>query len=142
MITTIGGWLAGKVSGIIIFILACLSIPFFVGMVVQTVRIDGLDLGGWYAITGYKTALATDETALVTLRGNNTVLDAGLKKCNGGVTDVADAAKALHEATAALVAAKEALADQNKKNIAAINAIKSSGEKCPVAESILNAGFQ
>lgn len=137
----IAGWLAGKVSGIIIFILACLSIPLFIGMTVQAVRIDGLDLGGWYAVKGYKALYAADEANLVTLRSNQAVLSDGLKTCNASVDALSTAGKRMSDAADRLVAAAAPLLNQSQRAAAAVAAIKATGATCPSVSAIIATGF-
>ncbi len=138
----IAAWLAGKASGMIIFCVACLSVILLPMVIVQTVRIDGLDLGGWYAVKGYKPLYEGLLIENGTLRNNNDVLDRGLKTCNASVDGIAAAGKALTNATAALIAQARAGSQQLVSNAAAIKAIKSTNEKCPVADAILTRGFQ
>ena len=79
---------------------------------------------------------------LATAKGNAITLGKGLDACNTSVDGIATAGKAL-------TAAAQLLADQAKAgqqslatNAKALNAVKSSAEKCPVADAIMEAGFQ
>lgn len=138
----IAAWLAGKVSGIIIFCLACLGVILIPAMIVQTVRINGVSVFGWYAIQGYKPLYEADEKALTTLRGNNAALDHGLTVCNGSIDALKIAGDHLAASTNALIQEMEKNNATLLTNIAALKRIKSSEEKCPVADTILTAGFR
>lgn len=138
----IAAWLAGKASGIIIFCVACLSVILLPMLVVQTVRIDGLDLGGWYAVKGYKPLY---EAALVdanTLRSNNAALDHGLNTCNASVDTLKKVGDALAANAQKLIDAANKLASRANSNAAAVAAIKSTDAKCPSASAIIDRGFQ
>lgn len=138
----IAAWLAGKVSGLIIFCLACLGVLLIPAMIVQTVRINGVSVFGWYAIQGYKPMYEADERDLATLRGNNAALTNGLNTCNGSIDALKLAGEHLAASTNAIIAQMEKNNAALLTNIAALKAIKSSEEKCPVADSILTRGFQ
>lgn len=138
----IEGWLAGKLSGIIIFAVACLSVILLPMVVVQTVRIDGLDLGGWYAVDGYKPLYERALTELVTLRGNNHALEHGLETCNASVDALKKAGDTMTANAQALIAAANGLQPPLAAAAAAVRAMKSSNEKCPVADAIISRGFQ
>jgi hypothetical protein len=139
----IAGWLAGKASGIIIFCIACLSIILLPVAVIQTVRINGFAPFGWFTVfEGYKPKLELTLKENATLRSNNAALDNGLKTCNASVDGIAIAGKALTDATNTIVAQKKRERAQLASNIAAMKGVKSSNEKCPVADSIITRGFQ
>ena len=139
----IATWLTGKVSGLIIFCIACISIILLPIAVIQTVRINGFAPFGWFTVfDGYKPQLELALKENVTLRSNNSALDHGLQTCNASVDGIAKAGKALTDATNALVAQLWAENVQLAANIAAIKGIKSTNEKCPVADSIITRGFQ
>lgn len=138
----IATWLAGKVSGIIIFAIACLSIILLPVAIVQTIRINGVSFLGWYAIDGYKPLYEKFKDENGTLRSNNAALDHGLNTCNASVDGIAKAGKALTDATSALVSQLRAENARLASNIAAIKGIKSTNEQCPVADAILTRGFQ
>lgn len=138
----IAAWLAGKLSSIIIFAIACLSIVLLPVAIIQTVRINGISLLGWYAIDGYKPLYEKLSTENATLLANQSALRDGLHTCNASVD-------AIKKAGDLLTLAAQRLADQARKgqgqldaNAAAVRAIKSSDEKCPVADAILRRGFQ
>lgn len=138
----IATWLADKVWGIVIFCVACLSVILLPALVVQTVRINGITILGWSITDGYKPLYEKDEAALVTLRGNNAALSDGIKVCNASVDQLhAAGAKATADAQAA-IADREKDAAAYLANIAALKKIKSTNEKCPVGDSILNGAFQ
>jgi len=139
----IATWLAGKLSGLIIFLIACLSIILVPVSAIQTVRLNGISVFGWYAVHGYKPMWEADERDLVTLRDNQQTLKTGLNACNAGVDATKAAGNAMRDAANALIAAAAANANSLKGNIAAIAAVKASPtETCPVADSIIKKGFQ
>lgn len=138
----IAAWLSGKISGLIIFCLACLSVVLLPMLVVQTVRIDGFDLAGWYVVKGFRPLYLQDENDLKTLRTNQDTLKAGIATCNGSV----DALKKIGDARVADAQSKIAAAEGRALSLQAIiiklENIKSTNEVCPVADQILRAGFQ
>lgn len=138
----IASWLAGKASGIIIFCIACLSVVLLPMVVVQTVRIDGLDLGGWYAVEGYKPLYERSLTELVTLRGNNAALDHGLQTCNASVDALKIAGDLLTRNAQKLIAIAGQMQSRLDGNAAAVHAMKSSDAKCPTVDAIIGRGFQ
>jgi hypothetical protein len=121
---------------------AVLAVIFLLCATVQTVRINGISVFGLYAVKGYKPMYEADEKDLVTLRNNQLVLSNGLLTCNASVDALSAAGKKMSDATQKLVDAAGAVQTQLKGNIVAMKAIKSSNEKCPVAESILLRAFQ
>ena len=138
----IATWLAGKTSGIIIFAIACLSIILLPIAAIQTVRINGVSFLGWYVIDGYKPLYEKYLNENTTLRSNNSALDHGLQTCNASVDGIAKAGQVLTAATNALIAQLKADNAHLAANISAIKGIKSTNEKCPVADSIITRGFQ
>lgn len=138
----ISSWLAGKISGIIIFCVACLSVILLPMMVVQTVRIDGLDLGGWYAVKGYKPLYEAALVDVTTLRGNNAALDHGLSTCNASVDALKKAGDLFTANAQKLIDAANGLASRANANAAAVHAIKATDAKCPSAGAIIDRGFQ
>lgn len=138
----IAGWLAGKISGIIIFLIACLSIVLLPAVVIQTVRINGISVFGWYAVSGYKPLYEADERDLVTLRGNQRELQRGLDTCNASVTSLKTASDALNKATQALIEQRLKEAEQFQSRINAVQAIKSTGAKCPSVDNVFQTGFK
>lgn len=138
----IEGWLAGKLSGLVIFAVACLSVVLIPAVVVQTVRIDGLDIFGWYAVDGYRPLYLQAKIDLTTLRGNNRTLEAGITTCNASVDALKRAGDArLADAQRQVEEAATHAADL-QRDIARLRAVKSSQEVCPNADMILRAGFQ
>lgn len=127
---------------ILAMIAAALAIIFLLCSVAQTVRINGISVFGLYAVKGYKPMWEADEKDLVTLRGNQLVLSNGLLTCNASVSALKVAGDQVTAAAQKLVDAANAAQQRLKDNISAMKAIKSSDEKCPVAESILMRGFQ
>jgi hypothetical protein len=127
---------------ILAIVAAVLAVIFLLCAVVQTVRINGVSVFGLYAINGYKPMWEKDEQDLVTLRDNQKALSAGLLTCSTSVSAMHDIGVKLTDAAQKLVDAANTNAQQLQNNVAAIKAIKSSGEKCPVAESILMRAFQ
>lgn len=121
---------------------AVLAVIFLLCASVQTVRINGISIFGLYAVNGYKPMWEKDEIALVTLRDSQKALSAGLLTCNTSVNAMHDTGVKVSAAAQKLVDVANANAQQLQNNVAAIKAIKSSSEKCPVAESILMRAFQ
>lgn len=141
--------LTGKISGIIIFCIACLSIILLPIAIVQTVRLNGVTFLGWHIVDGAIAARdiayqARDkaESDLRTSQGNQTRLEAGLKQCNGSIDNLAKTGVAITAAADKLIAAAAKGQTVIKGNIDAIRAIQSTGEKCPAADAILSRGFQ
>lgn len=127
---------------VLAMIAAALAIIFLLCAVAQTVRINGISVFGMYAVKGYKPMWEADERDLVTLRNNQLVLSNGLMTCNASVTALKVAGDNVTAAAQKLVDAANAAQHQLNGNISALKAIKSSGEKCPVAETILMRAFQ
>lgn len=138
----IAGWLANKALGMLIFCIACLAPFLLVGMIVQTVRIDGLDLGGLYLVQGYKAEAASAEHDLDTLRSNQASLRHGLDVCNTSVDSIAKAAGMMTANAKALIDAAAPLRSAAAGAVKVINAIKSTRETCPTADSIFTEGFR
>ena len=138
----IATWLAGKLSGIIIFCIACLSIILIPAVIVQTVRINGISFFGWYAVDGYKPMFERDEKDLVTYRNNQAALQNGLNICNTSVDNIAKAGKMMTDIAQELADQAKQSAEQLRGNISALQSIKSSDEKCPVADFIIQRGLQ
>lgn len=99
--------------------------------------------GGFYledrldqaAIIRLSTSVATEKGELATLQH-------GLDTCNTSVAGIAVAGKKLTDAAQQLVDQANANRAKATAAIAAIGAIKSSDEKCPVAQSIIERAFQ
>lgn len=127
---------------ILAIIAAVLAVIFLLCATVQTVRINGISVFGLYALKGYKPMYEADERDLVTLRNNQKALSDGLLTCNASVDALKVAGDKMSAAAQKLVDAAGVVQTQLKGNIAAMKAIKSSDEKCPVGESILLRAFQ
>ncbi len=79
---------------------------------------------------------------LATAKANSATLGKAVDQCNASVDGIAKAGKTLTDAAQHLI--DQANADRAKYTAAinAFNAIKSSDEKCPVAQSIIERAFQ
>lgn len=132
----------GIADKVLAMIAAALAIILLLCASVQTVRINGISVFGLYAVKGYKPMWEQDEKDLSTLRDNQKALSAGLMTCNTSVSAMHDLGVQVSAATQKLVDVANGNAQQLQNNVAAIKAIKSSSEKCPVAESILMRAFQ
>lgn len=157
----IAGWLAGKLSGIIIFCIACLAPITAIGWGYEAVKLHGIGFDGPFGIhvvlahgaildrdnaikdkmtaeadrDRYKKDLDTAHKSIGNLQG-------GLTQCNGSVDKLHDTGTAITAAANKLVIQAAKGQDQLKGNLAAIAAIQSTGEKCPAADAILSRGFQ
>lgn len=123
-------------------ILLALLILCGVGLAIQTVRINGVSLFGWYAVDGYKPlyeAALLDNSTLKTSVSN---LDTGLKTCNASVAGMKSASDRLTAQANHLIEIANGIQAKLNGNIAALRAVKSSDEKCPVADMILEKAFQ
>ena len=138
----IAGWLAGKVSGIIIFCVACLSVVLLPMLIVQTIRIDGLDLAGWYVVKGYKPLYEAVSRNNDILKANQVTLQAGLDTCNASVKAAKLAGDKRVSAAQALIAEANKKRDKDDATIAAMRRILSSKEVCAVADTIITTGLQ
>lgn len=138
----IAGILADKLWGAVIFFVACLAVVLIPAVVVQTVRIDGLDIFGLYAVKGYRPMYLQDEIDLGTLRQNNDKLTTGIATCNASVDNIKKEGDARTAAANAKIAAAQAQVQGLQSAIDRIKAIKSSKEICPVAGDIIRSGFQ
>lgn len=137
----IATWLAGKVSGIIIFLIACLSIVLIPAVIVQTVRLNGISVFGWYAVDGYKPMYEKLLFKDNILLGNVSALQGGLDRCNVSVTGLAAAGKTMTAAAQALVDARLKEQEAFGKAISKVGAIKPTDAKCPSVDNIFNTGF-
>lgn len=127
---------------VLAMIAAALAIIFLLAATAQTVRINGISFFGWYAVSGYKPMWEADERDLVTLRAARVDLVRGLNSCSASISTMKTIGDKVTAAAQKLIDAADANANQLKGNIVAMKAIKSSDEKCPVAESILMRAFQ
>jgi hypothetical protein len=138
----ITAWLASKLGKIIVLVLAVLGLVMTPAAIIQTVRINGISFFGLYAVDGYKPMYERADRANATLRGNQDTLKNAVKKCNASVDDIKTESDRLTIEVQHLVALAARLEGQLSGNIAAMKAIKSTTEKCPVADAILTRGFQ
>lgn len=135
----IEAWLANKLAAPILLGLAIL---LAVGLVVQTVRINGISFFGLYAVDGYKPMYQRAALDIGTLRTNQENLVYAVKICNASVDGLKSAGDLLTAKAQGLADIAKGLQGQLTNNIAAMRAIQSTGEKCPVADAILMRAFQ
>lgn len=114
-------WLTGKIAGPLFLALA---IILGIGLTVQTVRINGVSIFGWYAIDGYKPALAVAQKANTTYANNEQLLKRGIDDCNGSVELARAAGIKLGRDAQAAVDAKAGAVKAAQDGQAAILAIK------------------
>lgn len=79
---------------------------------------------------------------LATAKGNAATLGNAVQACNTSVAGIKTAGDKLTAAAQALVDELNKERGQYAGAIAKVQAVKSSDEKCPVADAILSAGFQ
>ena len=132
-------WIAGKVAGPVFLALAIL---FGAATAIQTVRINGISVFGWYAVDGYKPLYEQAILDNGTLRGNYAVVDAARKQCNASVDSLKTAGDLLTTNANILATAAQRANKDVAANISAMRNIKSTDETCPVADSIMQRGFQ
>ncbi len=143
----IAGWLASKVWGIVIFLIACLSIILLPAVIVQSVRLNGFDLFGWTISEGWEWSEGYRPQALrlarenVKLVANNLVLSNGLDKCNIGVTSLEKARTAFQVEAQRFVDLSLRLQKEYADRIHAVNTIKPTDQKCVSVDKIFSAGF-
>ncbi len=140
----IAGWLAGKLSGIIIFCIACAAIPLAIIAGVQTVRLDGFTFLWWHIVEGAiparDAAIKARDRALTdlgTCHANVAGLEDKIAIQNG---KIADLGKESADAKAKADAAYAALADARKSNaakIAQIMAAKPGPDQCKSADDLI-----
>jgi hypothetical protein len=108
------------------------------------VALLGVGFGGGFALEQHLTMdkIAQLSGDLSTAKGNEATLGEAVTTCNASVASIATAGNALTAATQSLIDAAKAGAANNAANIKAMNAIKSSDEKCPVADAIIQQAFQ
>lgn len=150
----IASWLAGKLSGIIIFCMACLMPICAIGWAVEGVELHGIHIPFpiWGPINLVDGAIGARDAAVTarnkalsdlgTARGNESRLSAGLDQCNASVEKLGAAGKLMVSTAQDMIDKAAALQKSNAAGLAAMAAIKSTDEKCPVALSILQAGLQ
>lgn len=155
----IEGWLAGKLSGIIIFAVACTAPFLLVFWIWEAVELHGIEIplplfGHIELVHGAiadkvmaeqardKANAARDKALadLVTSQGNEATLKAGLKTCNDSVADLKKKGEAQQaKAQAAVDAALKAQKGMQSR-IAALESIKPTDEKCAVVDQIFTVG--
>lgn len=145
----IATWLTGKLSGIIIFVLACLSIPLGIAAGVQTVRLDGISLFGWHLIDGAIYAEQQAESArdaalkdLGTCQSNERTLQASIAMQNGAIHDLGIKTT---EAEAKANAALDDVAAKSKQMAALeqkIMAAKPGADQCKSADALILENLQ
>lgn len=135
-------WFASNIFKLVVVILALIGIVAGPTAVIQTVRIDGLDLAGWYVVKGYRPLYLQDESDLKQSRANEGTLKTGLDACNGSVAKLKQEGDARVAAAQAKVDKAQAGLDAADAAIARMRKIASSKEVCSVADQILRAGFQ
>ena len=141
MWATIAKWAASKIVVIAVIVLALAGVIFTPVAIYQAFEINGYQIL-WWGAPGLKAKLATAQSDLKLSRDNTSMLKGGLDQCNASVLDLK--AKG-NKATAESQKRIAALEGDNKKlaaNIAAMKAIRSTGEKCPVADQIMRRPFQ
>lgn len=145
----IAGWLAGKISGLIIFAIACLSIPLAIAAGIQTVRLDGISLFGWHLVDGAIYAEQQAEHArdralqdLGVCHTNVKTLQASIDLQNGHIKDLGDkTAAAGAKADAALKDA--ATKSQQLTQLAQkILAAKAGADQCKSADALILESVQ
>ena len=145
----IAGWLAGKLSGILIFCVACTAPFLLIGCIVFAVQLHGISLFGWHivdgAIHGREIAEQARDDALKDLgiaHGNITNLESGLAQCNASVDKLAANGARMVSVAQQMIDTANGLRGSLAANVAAIRGIKSTDEKCPVADTIIRQAFQ
>lgn len=140
----IATWLAGKLSGIIIFCLACAAIPLAIVAGVQTVRLDGFTLFWWHVVDGAiparDAALKARDKALMdlgTCHGNVTTLEANIGIQNGKIADMGKQSAADRAASDAAYAALASQRKTNASKIAQILATKPGADQCASADNLI-----
>ena len=149
----IATWLAGKLSGLIIFVIACTAPFLLVGFLWEAIALHGIEIpfpiwGPFHLVVGAlharDLAYQARDKALRDLgisQGNVTRLQAGINICNASVDTMKTEGDKRAKAAQDQIDAAVKLAKQLGANLSAVAAIKSSAEACPVADAILHAGF-
>lgn len=137
----IASWLSGKISIVVLFAVACLSVILLPALVVQSVRLNGFSILGWEWSEGYRPIALRLERENSKLVANNLVISNGLDKCNIGV-------KGLETARLSFQSEAQKLADEHlhlqksyAARIAQVSTIKPTGAMCETADAIINVGF-
>jgi hypothetical protein len=79
-------WLANFLKNNLVAPLALAGcLLFAVAAGVQTVRINGISFFGWYAVDGYKPMYEAAARDNATLKGNQAILQKGVKTCNASI---------------------------------------------------------
>lgn len=118
----ITSWLAQKAVLIAVLVLALVGLVCGPLAAIQAVRINGVTIFGWHAVTGLKPGLLLAEEArdaaindLAQSRANANLLNAALTKQNAAIADMGAQTYAKLAAMAALLAAS----DQDRKAMSA-----------------------
>ncbi len=99
--------------------------------------------GGFYGGLRWDLAEVIEaKSDLASARANEKTLQAGMDKCNASVDGIKAAGDKLTAAAQSLTDQANKDRAKNTAQFAAIEAIHSTGEKCPVADSIISAGFR
>lgn len=131
-------WFMTKVG---VLILAVLVVLLAAGLTIQTVRINGISLFGWYAVDGYKPLYEAADRANTTLRTNATTLQSGLDACNASVNDwKAEGDKATAAANAKIRALEAQLA-AIKTARGRLASVPGSNAVCPSVDAIFEGAF-
>lgn len=103
----------------------------------------GVGFGGGFALDNKLTdnKIAQLSGDLATANGNAATLGNAVKACNASVDGIKAAGDKLTAAAQSLVDELNRERATYAKGIAAAQAIKSTDEKCPVADAIMQAGF-
>jgi hypothetical protein len=99
--------------------------------------------GGGFSLEQHlsQNEIATLSGNLATARGNETTLTSAVKACNLSVDDIKNAGDKLTAEAQALVDELNLERAKYATAITAVQSIKSTDEKCPVADAIIQAGF-
>jgi hypothetical protein len=91
---------------------------------------------------GVAAQTATDKVEISLLAGNVKSLKDGVKTCNDSILDLKKKGDAKTADANKEIAKLEGLSQQLAANVAAMKKIPSTAEKCPVADQIIQRGFQ
>jgi hypothetical protein len=140
----IAGWLAGKVSGLIIFCVACLAIPLAIGLGIQTVRLDGVSLFGWHVIDGAlyekQQAVQARDLALKNYgicQGNEQKLNASIIEQNAKILILGRATANAQAAADEALKAAQTRTTQLQAAEARILAAKPGADQCKSADTLI-----
>lgn len=152
----IATWLGGKLSGLIIFAVACTAPFLLIFWIWEAVELHGVVLplpsgfplyGPWEFVHGAIPDRIAAEKArdqalkdLGLAQGNEVMLKKGLAMCRASIDGLAAAGKAREDNAQAKVDALLAQMKHYKDRIAALMQIKPTDEKCPVVDQIFTVG--